>query len=153
MDRFGEIVDNLEVSDWNRSFPSSVRWLRAGIMYQGNWISSTIRVLLLIVMSIQGFTPDLHDIASHRAMILLCPSLLGPSYVVEDDSPDDVCEYLEFGKSCGALREANQTFPSILEVIAGPCEMGRSLADGILRDRSRVTRLLPLHYQLLRLLF
>ncbi len=122
-------------------------------MYQGSWISSTIRALLLIVTTIQGLTPDLHDLASPRAMILLCPSLLGPSYLVEDDSPDDVCDYLEIGNSCKALREAHQPSPSILEIISGPREMGRSSEDGILRDRGRVTRLLPLYYQLLRLLF
>ena len=59
--------------------------------------------LLLVVLAIQGITPDAHDLASSRTLRLFTPLLTDVDSPVEQDEwPDDVCDPVQ-SATCVAL--------------------------------------------------
>ena len=61
-------------------------------MGQGRHIRTAIRCILLVVATIQGITPDAHDLASPLAMTLVVPQPIGwPDLIDDDPSPTGPC--------------------------------------------------------------
>lgn len=61
-------------------------------MGQGRRLPALGQGILLIAVAIQGITPDAHDLASTRSIVLLCPDLVDPDAGRDlDDGPDDAC--------------------------------------------------------------
>jgi hypothetical protein len=59
-------------------------------MGKGTRLHSISSHLVLIAVAIQGITPDVHDLASFRALHLLCPFLdSSDCWEDEDDLPDE----------------------------------------------------------------
>jgi hypothetical protein len=122
-------------------------------MGQGKLLPSLIRCLLLVVTSIQGLTPDLHDLASSRAMILLHPFATDDnSFPVEDDSPDDVCEAMDPIPYRGVLHHSDHLSPIGFTLPVGSPQSAQFVAGGSIGGRGVVTRSLSLHCELCRLL-
>src|SRR5262245_45133476 len=62
-------------------------------MGQGKWVQSLGQRLLLIAVAIQGITPDADDLASTKALVLLCPVLASDEVSGGGDEwPDDACD-------------------------------------------------------------
>jgi hypothetical protein len=122
-------------------------------MGQGTLLPSLSRGLLLVVMAIQGLTPDLNDLASPLAMILICPSLVDVAlFQVEDDSPDDVCELTEPVLSRGLLASAHHLPPTGLTMSVLPFQTAHPVSCGYLGKDGVVTPASSSRDQLCRLL-
>jgi hypothetical protein len=65
-------------------------------MSQGWRILDALKGILLIATLLQGITPDPVDLASSRALLLICPILGNDNGLQQDDgSPFHVCEPLQ----------------------------------------------------------
>jgi hypothetical protein len=122
-------------------------------MRQGRSLATLIRCLLLLVTAVQGLTPDLNDLASSRALVLLCPSSADTrSFQFEDDSPDDVCEILESFQTGLMVRHADDLPQSDLTIHARSAQSTRSVFRGFEANLGVMTHYPSLHDQLGRLL-
>jgi hypothetical protein len=66
--------------------------------------------LLLIAVSIQGFTPDLNDLASLRALHVLCPFTNHSSpWEDQGDLPDEICEPVQAGRKMSVRGMVDET--------------------------------------------
>jgi hypothetical protein len=108
---------------------------------------------LLVVAAIQGLTPDLHDLASSRAMILLCPDLADDNaFQVEDESADDVCEVMESFRTRAKLRQADPLPPTGFTIpVASPLSPP-TLGAGPAHCRGVASHSPSLHHGLCRLI-
>jgi hypothetical protein len=75
--------------------------------------------LLLIAVAIQGFTPDADDLASLRALHVLCPFTNHSSpWEDQEDLPDEICEAVQPGTKMsvrGMVEEtpARESYPGL----------------------------------------
>jgi hypothetical protein len=122
-------------------------------MRQGRSHATLIRCLLLLVTAVQGLTPDHDDLASSRALVLLCPSSPdNPSFQIDDDSPDEVCEILESFQTGWVVGQADDLPHDGLTIPATSAQSTRSGIRGFEVNLGVMTRYLSLHDQLIRLL-
>jgi hypothetical protein len=69
--------------------------------------------LLLIAVAIQGFTPDLNDLASLRALHVLCPFADHSSpWEDQEDLPDEICEPVQAGRKMSVRGMVDETTAS-----------------------------------------
>jgi hypothetical protein len=69
--------------------------------------------LLLVVLAIQGITPDAQDLASSHAFQLFAPSLNDlDSPAQQDEWPDDVCDPVQSATSLHLTRGDELAWPS-----------------------------------------
>ncbi len=73
------------------------------------FLSIPVQFVLLIAVAIQGITPDANDLASTKALRLLCQ--LSADFRIPNDDADQAC-----GEVCGSLR---RTVRLILAEAAG----------------------------------
>jgi hypothetical protein len=73
------------------------------------------RLALLIATAIQGIAPDAEDLASLRALRLICPIPYSPTDPTEDgDSPDDVCGSVQLEMNLRVRRADDVPLPWLL---------------------------------------
>jgi hypothetical protein len=86
---------------------------------------------LLVAMAIQGATPDAHDLASNKALQLLCPAVHNSSLPTDNDGfPDEVCGTIRTGIPSFFCESIH--FPKTISVIAG--SLARLTSRNILRS-------------------
>ncbi len=122
-------------------------------MGHGKLVRLLSRGLLLVVTAMQGLTPDLNDLASPRALLLLCPSTADVNPLrVEDDSPDEVCEFMEPVQARGLFPKPDHHPSSGFKMPFASSHAGRSMAVGLTGNGGIVIRPLSLRCDLCRLL-
>jgi hypothetical protein len=73
--------------------------------------------LLLVVLAIQGITPDAHDLASSRTLRLFTPLLTDVDSPVEQDEwPDDVCDPVQSATCLPLPHRQDQRSPWTFEL-------------------------------------
>jgi hypothetical protein len=87
-------------------------------MSQGRFLKIHCLQLLLVVLAIQGITPDAQDLASIHVLQLFAPLLNDfDSPTQQDEWPDDVCDPVQSATSVHLSPQQVQAWPSTFPLV------------------------------------